>query len=234
MEGAVQPTYCRSCGISLTTHNALHSSGTAFCFDWNANDSDEFFFSPSPYFKGISIMHITFCGHSVTRASPSAIAHMVMELYDNIRACGKSMATWVAPAGLRISGLELQWEITYHEMICLELCRIHASVLPGTGQSPACTRRGEGNGHSRCQEPQIFGLQYNDWVDGCFTYFSKVIWIVCSQNVTTNYFFHMVENHSWPCCVKESLSILPQRSDKVEYLMPFLKIGSINLTRHMT
>lgn len=72
------------------------------------------------------------------------------------------MANVVTQAVLKISGLGLQWEITRHKMSCLELCKIHASVLPGTVQSCACSRRGEGNGQRRCQEPQIFGFQYND------------------------------------------------------------------------
>lgn len=72
------------------------------------------------------------------------------------------MANLVTQAVLKISGLGLQWEITYHKMSCLELCEIHASVPPGTVQSRACARKGEGNGQGRCQKPQIFGLQYND------------------------------------------------------------------------
>ena len=122
------------------------------------------------------------------------------------------MANLVTQAVLRISGLGLQWEITCHKMSCLELCKIHASVLPGTIRRCVCTHRGEGNGHRRCQEPQIFGFQCNDGFDGSFTYFSKVIWILCSQNVKTKYSFHMVESRSWLSCVKESVSILPQRS----------------------
>ena len=117
------------------------------------------------------------------------------------------MANLATQAVLGISGLGLQWDITCHKRSCLELCKIHASVLPGTIRGCACTHRGEGNGHRRCQEPQIFGFQCNDWFDGSFTYFSKVIWILCSQNVKTKYSFHMVESRSWLSCVKESVSI---------------------------
>lgn len=42
------------------------------------------------------------------------------------------MANLVTQAVLGISGLGLQWETTCHKMSCLELCKIHASVLPGT------------------------------------------------------------------------------------------------------
>lgn len=72
------------------------------------------------------------------------------------------MANLVTQEVLKISGLGLQWEITFHKMSCLELCRMHASVPPGIVRSCACARRGEGNGQRRCQEPHSFGFQYND------------------------------------------------------------------------
>lgn len=122
-----------------------------------------FFLFSSPCFKGIK-----YRGHNIfwpccNYGFPPAIAHMIMELCNNIRGVWENL--WPIKSLKQCSNLWVRAAVgdIGHKMNFLELCRMHASVPSGTVQTCACIHGGGGRvGQGTCQEPQLFGFQYHE------------------------------------------------------------------------